>query len=587
MNCRVRYSSDLQTSSEFLSMSVSTEHTIQQNTRFVTLQWLREHPGLWAALVIGLGLKIALLATNSITFDGDEAILALMARHIANGQELPLFFYGQRYMGALDAYLIAGMFLLFGESVLAVRLTQVVLYLGVVATTYFLGLWFGGSDSARHALPPQGKGKVAGTAAAMLVAFPPIVFSLYTTSTLGDYVEVLLLNNLIWLVVFDIFDGRKTGFGWWLLAGVLAGLGWWSMGLIIVSLIPLAAIGLWRYRKGIPWAKLGALVAGFVVGAAPWIGATLSGSGGGDTVAEQSTIDALSGSWVYGNFGASLAAMPERALVLFGLNIPSLFGLRPSWSLEWVLLPVGVVVAAFYVFTLWQSIREIPKADEDKRRMLWTFLGGWVVLLMVFIVSPFGRDVTGRYLIPLYPILAVLVGVQAAKLKNATYAPLIIVCVICGYNLWGNVRSMVNNPPGLTTQIDPITRIPHDQDDDLMAFLEDTGGKRGYSNLWVTYRFAFISGEEIIFSARLPDKENLSIDAGVDRYEPYTRAVDEADEVVYVTSNHPVLDAVLRQRFEAAGVDFEEESIGPYTVFYDLSRHITPEELGPLAESQE
>ena len=62
-----------------------------------------------AALLAAALFKLGLLAAGSVPFNGDEAIVALMARHILQG-ERPVFFYGQAYMGSLDAWLIAGLF---------------------------------------------------------------------------------------------------------------------------------------------------------------------------------------------------------------------------------------------------------------------------------------------------------------------------------------------------------------------------------------------------------------------------------------------------------------------------------------------
>jgi len=53
-----------------------------------------------------------LSASNEL--NADEAIPGLMARHIADASELPVFYYGQPYFGALEAYRIAGLFALLG-----------------------------------------------------------------------------------------------------------------------------------------------------------------------------------------------------------------------------------------------------------------------------------------------------------------------------------------------------------------------------------------------------------------------------------------------------------------------------------------
>lgn len=538
---------------------------------------LIEHPGLWPAILLGAGLKAAILLTGSITFDADEAILALMARHILQGAR-PLFFYGQSYMGALDAYLIAVAFLIGGQTVLMARLAQAALYLGVLATTY--GLTYRLS-----------RDRFASTAAALLVALPPVLFSLYTTSTLGDYVEVLLINNLLLGIGWDILSGHKRSMGWWLPAGILAGLGWWSMALVVVSAVPLAIIGLWHFRKAMPWGRVGLLVAGFVIGALPWIIGTLQRGAG-------ATLNDLSGAWFSVSGVEGVGQGPGFRLVSLALfNIPALFGLRPSWSVDWIALPAGVLIAMLYVFVLWRALRRVlPRAgsaDASSRPMMVSLLLGWVILMALFVLSPFGGDPTGRYLLPLYPLLAILVGDWLGRARQGLEGiprqwgktiSIILLITCLGYNLWGNVRSMLQNPPGLTKQFDPISQIPHSHDQELVDFLDSIGADRGYSNSWIAFRFAFLTQERIIFSPRLPYKADMSYTYGDDRYPPYSEAVDEAGSVVYVTSNHPQLDGEIGRRLDNLGVTFREKRIGPYTVFYDLSRRVTPDDLGPFGQ---
>ena len=110
------------------------------------------------------------------------------------------------------------------------------------------------------------------------------------------------------------------------------------------------------------------------------------------------------------------------------------------------------------------------------------------------------------------------------------------------------------------------------------------GETSGYSNYWVEYPIAFLSGERLVFSARLPYHEDFRYTARDDRYPPYTQAVAESERAAYITSKHPALDGYLRDQFAALGVSFSEQQIGDYRVFYRLSRKVTPQEIG-LGES--
>ena len=104
-----------------------------------------------AILLISAAWKALLYVWDVAPFNSDEAIVALMARHILQGQHMT-WFYGQHYMGSLDAYLIAGGFALFGEQVWVVRLTQGLLYMGTLVTTALLWMHFAirRMDVARH-----------------------------------------------------------------------------------------------------------------------------------------------------------------------------------------------------------------------------------------------------------------------------------------------------------------------------------------------------------------------------------------------------------------------------------------------------
>jgi len=527
------------------------------------------HKGLWLALAVGVALKVVLLATGSVGFHADEAVIGLMARHILQGAH-PTFFYGQSYMGALDAYLVALSFLVFGPGVLAIRIVQIVLYLGTLITTYLLAYRLSGTRRAAGA-------------AALLVALPPVLVSVYTTATLGDYGEILLLNNLLLLLGWGILNGRRDGAGWWLLVGLLAGLGWWSMSLIVTALLPLGVIGLWRLRRTLPLGKAALLMLGFAAGAGPWIAAVAA-----DPAAIFTELFGV-------RFGQALAqagsgGLAERALSLVAFNLPALFGLRPPWALEWIALPLGMPIVALYLFILWQAARRTLRQGAGGERL--TLLGGWGVLIAAFLFSPFGSDPTGRYLLPLYPLLAILSGEWLGsvawhwKRPSGRWAAPALLGMILAYNLGGTVQAMVKNPPGLTTQFSAITHIPNEYDDDLIAFLDAVGEDRGYSTYWVAYRLAFLTGERIILVPLLPYKADMRYTTYDLRYLPHLEAVRAAEHVVYVTANHPLLDAVLRERFAALGVSYREAQIGPYTVFYHLSRPVGPEEAVPYREVQ-
>lgn len=554
---------------------------------WMRLVFTKYHGGLIVSAILLISLKAVLLLTESITFDSDEAVIGLMAKHILRG-EFPLFFYGQAYMGSLDAILVAISFLIFGQTVEAIRLTQIALSLGVLVTSYTLAFRLTQRDARDF---PDYLPHIAGTVTSLLLALPPVLYSLYTTATLGNYVETLLLNNVIWLLGLDVLIGKKEHRAWWFTLGLLAGIGWWSMALIIVSVAPLVIIGLWRYRRRIPVSQVAMLIAGFLLGALPWIIGTIN-------LGTTETVGDVLGRFVSGGQGDGLGEVASRVVNLFIFNVPAIMGLRPPWALDWIILPLGIGVSVVYLIVCWRAFRRGWNTDETSyvRYALWCYVGGLLLLPILFIGSPFGRDITGRYFLPVIPILAVLIGNFSARALAGEEVgtgwwrfalPAIWVCALVAYNLSGTIRSIQTNPPGLTTQFDPISHIPHDHDEALLDFLASIDINRGYSNYWLTYRLAFSTDEQLILLPRLPYKADLSYTSDDNRYEPYNSIVSESETVAYITSNHPELNQRLRFRFEELGITHAEQTIGPYTIFYDFPYHVTPEELGAFGPTSD
>src|SRR5262245_26678022 len=72
-----------------------------------------------------LALRLPWLLSPGFILDGDESIVGLMARHIAQGRELPVFFWGQAHYGfsLLETLPAALAFRMFGHQALVLPLT--------------------------------------------------------------------------------------------------------------------------------------------------------------------------------------------------------------------------------------------------------------------------------------------------------------------------------------------------------------------------------------------------------------------------------------------------------------------------------
>ena len=84
-----------------------------------TINWsLRSWRHYWPlglCLLLTLGIRLWLVVRTHGFIDGDEALVGIQAQHILHG-ELPTYYYGQPYMGSLEAYLLALIFAVAGSS---------------------------------------------------------------------------------------------------------------------------------------------------------------------------------------------------------------------------------------------------------------------------------------------------------------------------------------------------------------------------------------------------------------------------------------------------------------------------------------
>src|SRR5437867_2842602 len=137
---------------------------------------------------------IAILARSAIFifrdqsyFDSDQAVIGLMGKHLSELRAFPLFLYGQNYILAVEAWMAALSFTIFGVSVAALKLPL----LGVNVVVVFLLL----RTLQREAgLAPA----LAGVASLVFIAAPPGTAAMLVQAS-GVNIEPFLYTLLIWL----------------------------------------------------------------------------------------------------------------------------------------------------------------------------------------------------------------------------------------------------------------------------------------------------------------------------------------------------------------------------------------------------
>ncbi|MCK4488991.1 MAG: hypothetical protein KAU23_01965, partial [Anaerolineales bacterium] len=359
--------------------------------------------------------------------------------------------------------------------------------------------------------------------------------------------------------------------------GAGAGFSFWVFGLSLVYAIPVVLVLFWVICKSekqkIIWQTGGLILAGAILGSMPW---WIFAIGGGSSV----LISELAGGAIADiTSGPGLLLPLERVgnLILFGGTV--IMGLRPPWDVQWLMMPLLPFALIFWLAVLFFSLSKMYRNKNQSEMWIISLIGA--VLLAGFIFTPFGGDPSGRYFTPFVVPMALFgADMIASQLSRKTLLQMGLLFSILFYNLGGTVQSVLKFPPGLTTQFDVVTQIDQTKMGELIDFLKDEKIDRGYSNYWVSYPLAFLSGEDIILVPRLPYHEDFRYTARDDRYSPYGDVVGSAEEVGYVTTNHTELDNYLRQQFSARDLTWKEKRIGDYLVYYNLSNLVRPQDIG-------
>jgi hypothetical protein len=167
---------------------------------------------LFIPLTLAILVRGILLTRWCGDFNSDEAIVGLMAKHILEGH-FPVFFYGQFYLGSLEALGAAAIFWFFDDmNGLLLRLSPVMFYLAFIIVSFlWLDRWYN---------------RLTAMWGTFFLALPPALLMIYTYAANGGAIEMLFLGTLLFfLCQRGLTLGWNSGrvFG----VGLAAGLALW------------------------------------------------------------------------------------------------------------------------------------------------------------------------------------------------------------------------------------------------------------------------------------------------------------------------------------------------------------------------
>lgn len=510
-------------------------------------------------LTIHFLFRAILLANDVFPFNSDEAVVGLMAKHILAGENF-LYFYGQSYMGSVDAYLISLGFALFGVHIVVIRIVQIFLYALTILFFYlYIDLIF--------------QDRKISFFSALFLVFPVVNVVLYTTITLGGYGEALLLGSislyLSEIIKTKIIDNHKSNFLFALL-GLVCGLGLYinplSLTIIVPSLLNVFFV-LIRRKQQVVISTIYLFVF-ILIGSLPFWYSLFFTNG-------LAAITEIGGSAVAVESKPFLARSISHLInfILFGATV--VFGLRPPWNVEWIGIYLIPFIIIFWLFIFYFAIRtRYRRSSWLKVAPLPAIVG---LVLVGFIFTSFGTDPSGRYFLPLIFPLSALFGYSVVRIEKRFVRILAIITVI--FQIFGTVISSTKEPY-LTSQFYSPSQIDQTKLEELSEFLLSEKQYFGFSNYWISYPLDFVSNEQIIAIPFLPYHPDLRFTERDNRIDKYNQLILDADSYFYITSNNLNLDQLLVDVFNNFEITYKFKIIGDYNIYYDLSEKVTPANLG-------
>ena len=494
-------------------------------------------PALIAAA--GLVLRFAWFFTPAGLPDGDEAVFGLMALHILDGRDYPIYCWGAHYAGAVVSYLAAVGFWLFGVGGVVLKSSTLPFAAGYLAVTFAMARTVLDDGAARIAL--------------LLAAIPPAIPFTFSVMATGGYPETLFFGGLVLLLTFRL-PRVQAGIprGHLLLLGFTAGFGLYILPLILPYLAVASTFLLLHRRIALERGGWVWLLTGALVGASPMLIYNIQSPFAtllrlGSRVLSVSRDEALGPGTGVGTAAGWIAhyasGLPARLPEILG-NLGPLLGLKA---------PGGTVLACTIgttaTLSLWRNVRR--EGTSAAGEPLGRFLAWFVPTVLLFAwVTGLNRP---RHLLPLYSVLplgfAAFYGRIRAARPWAARAILILFLVIAGWDLF---------------EAAPIPAGAHVAP--LIQTAEELEIRGLYTDYDTTYQVMFTSREAILASPTAWAERVIS-----DRTPEITRQVDLLPHPAYVFPKGSTEAAWFAQGLVRRSITFTRHTADPFELFTDLS----------------
>lgn len=520
----------------------------------------------YCCLALGLAWRLWMLTHYALVSGGevdvylaDEGIVGLMGKHILEGRELPVFFYGQSYLGALEAYCAAASFALFGTGFLSLRLVPFLFSIGLGVVVYRFAHRFYSVAVARWATA--------------LVAVSPMYFLQWNLKARGGFVEhvflVFVVMMLFW--TFYLYHRREaaTAFG----LGLVSGVALWVNQLVGAYLAVMAGL-LWlrrEDRRGWRPALVGLLLGSSLLIAYNLVHplATVRSLARKALVMNRVDVQQRGDNWA----GKGLAARVEALGDGFD-KLGIVFGVPPGEGVQRLGMseeareggPLGPLRRWLFFLPLLVFGTALVAARPRRGPGGWSGVGSDQLLGLFALVTFVVGYVSPRYMLPAYPLAAVLAAVLVSRLEGPRHRWMtggLVAVLVFHVAGWVDAAVLPSASAGAAaSDAAAVGATDEGRGELLVQWLDDRGIRACYSASPL-YHLVFAGGERVVIS---PLQKN--------RYPAYDRLVEETESICYVFRDdqsdkrqHVAMLALLASK----GVRYQASDVGPYRVLHDFA----------------
>jgi hypothetical protein len=441
-------------------------------------------------LAVVLGRSAIFIFSPESYFDADQAIVGLMAKHLAELRAFPVFLYGQTYMLGVEAWLAAPLFAVFGVSATLLKLPLLAMN---AAIAILLVRTFEREMGLRPALAAL---------AALPFVLPSVGLAAVFVDSSGGSLEPFLYVLLIWVT-------RDRP----LVCGVVVGIGFLNREFTVYGVVALACL---QALDRTLLTRAGAIRAGRMLGvaAAVWLAAQglkllSSASGPGTSVA-----DTFTASNNVVELAARTCVSPAKAIAgagrLFSVHWPAILGTAPypltAFSIEsrvtqgaagssW--LPAAIVLLSV------AGIAVSPRSGDGTRPR--PRFAQYLILVGAFSVAGylFGRCGVVNFYSMRYELLSLLAitGLAGWFLSGRPAKPLLAAWLVA-FAAWIGILAV----PHVRLIAEYATDPPVPAKEALIRALDARGIRYGKADYWLAYYIDFMTNERMVFAADAPQR---------------------------------------------------------------------------------